>query len=974
MRLPLLLTLALTANTALAQWPALEWSTTNPLAIKAVVIQKDGMPLRYNTGHLPVLGFELDRRWMTTTDTLFLGQVLGKALELRVVPDFRLKEGYLARIYFKNISNKDLLINNINPFGGQPDQYFIAGKKYSDAIRQPLPKVDSTIPKLFDPFAASADTSRSLLYRPGQTPVEVVLPHNNQDLGFCTQMLSNNLWLYGLARRAQDTIQNYLLIRTPYRLKPGAEVQFLLYIDVAEGSNWQSALRKCFQERLLYDAPKEKSHQPVWKNFDNSLYERPDLAYARRSYSMHLMMAWDPDYFTPAGGYGLNRFLKKMQNLYGGDEIATIWPTWPALGMDQRSQWDLMAGLPGGLPKQRQLAEQCRAMGTRYFISYNPWDDSSEAAGLARMTDMISEVSADGVVLDTKAEAGKALQQAADDARPGVLLYSEGMAVPKDMPGIMAGRVHNDIYHVPLLNLNKLIKPDFAIFRVVEIARERVRREYATALFNGYGVEINVMRPGRPGWVDDDYRFWGRCVRILRENSGAFLSKNLTPLWPTRLDSVYVNAWRNGRKALYTVFSLRPEGYRGPLLEAPVPKGYHCVDLWRHEEAPLTNCGRKPCLTVQLDAFDRSDLHTNNEGAVGALAVFPRLLETALEGAALAIRATGGEVLRIWEGDPAYDKTHLELLASDTATLVFLSDIFGKISGKYVVQLFDKNELMDEAILHIPAGQPVRVSRSVPTIPVAKTPQGMVAIPAGHFTMQVSNGDEFIGYPKAGYPKTMQMPKFYIDKYPVTNRQYKEFLDATGYYPADTSNFLAHWVKGAPQAGEEDFPIVNVSYEDARAYAAWAGKRLPTEAEWQYAAQTADGRRWPWGNSGEQAPKGATKVSATFQLNAVGALDPKLCNPGNCVLYPVGSYPKGANPWGVQDLVGCVWQLTNDWYQSDTYGYILLKGGSYYHPGGSWWYVQGGPRPLSYRQMLLRVSPGFERNGTVGFRCVVDAQ
>ncbi|MBL7794842.1 MAG: SUMF1/EgtB/PvdO family nonheme iron enzyme, partial [Saprospiraceae bacterium] len=942
------------------------------LAVKAVVARQAGEPTRYTLPDLPILGFELNREWLTTTDTTFLRQVLGKMLEVRVQADYRLQEGFLGTVYFKNISNKELLINNIVAFGGKADQFFIMGKKYKDAITQPRPAVNSNIPKLFDPFTASPDTSRSMLYRPGFSPLEVVVPHNNQDLGFSTMPLSANRWLYGLVRRTQDTIQNYLLIRTPYRLKPGAEVQYLLYIDVAEGPNWQSALKKCFQERLLYDAPKGQPHQPVWKNFDNSLYERPDLAYARKAYSMHLMMAWDPEYYTPAGGYGLVRFLKKMQTLYGGDDIATIWPTWPALGMDQRSQWDLMADLPGGLPQQRQLAEQCRAMGTRYFISYNPWDDSSEAAGLASMTAMISQVSADGVVLDTKAEASKALQQAADDARPGVLLYSEGMAVPKDMPGIMAGRVHNDIYHVPLLNLNKLIKPDFAIFRVVEIARERVRREYATALFNGYGVEINVMRPGRPDWVDDDYRLWGRCVRILRENSGAFLSKDFTPLWPTRVDSVYVNAWRLGNKRLFTLFSLRPEGFQGPLLEAPVPAGYHCVDLWRHEEAVAANCGGKPCINAQLDVFDRSDLHTNNEGAVSALAVLPRLLELKFEGGALAIRAAGGEVLRIWEGDPAYDKTHVELLASDTATVVFLSDIFGKINGKYVVQLFDKNELMDEAILHIPAGQSVLVSRSVPTIPVAKTPKGMVAIPAGAFTMQVSNGDEFIGYPKAGYPKTMQMPKFYIDKYPVTNRQYKAFLDATGYVPADTANFLAHWVNGTPQAGEEDFPVVNVSYEDARAYAAWAGKRLPTETEWQYAAQTADGRRWPWGNSGEQAPKGATKVSATFQLNAVGALDPKRCNPGNGILYPVGSYPKGANPWGLQDLVGCVWQLTNDWYQSDTYGYILLKGGSYYHPGGSWWYVQGGPRPLSYRQMLLRVSPGFERNGTVGFRCVVD--
>ena len=72
-----------------------------------------------------------------------------------------------------------------------------------------------------------------------------------------------------------------------------------------------------------------------------------------------------------------------------------------------------------------------------------------------------------------KAEASITLQDAADNAKPGVILYSEGMAVPRDMQGIISGRVHNDIYYPPLLNLNKLIKPGFAIFRVAEINKEK---------------------------------------------------------------------------------------------------------------------------------------------------------------------------------------------------------------------------------------------------------------------------------------------------------------------------------------------------------------------------------------------------------------------------------------------------------------------------------------------------------------------
>lgn len=85
------------------------------------------------------------------------------------------------------------------------------------------------------------------------------------------------------------------------------------------------------------------------------------------------------------------------------------------------------------------------------------------------------------MVLDTKGASSKELQVAADKARAGVVMYSEGMAIPKDMPLIVSGRVHNALYYVPILNLNKFIKPEFAIFRVTELYKEPIQREFATS-------------------------------------------------------------------------------------------------------------------------------------------------------------------------------------------------------------------------------------------------------------------------------------------------------------------------------------------------------------------------------------------------------------------------------------------------------------------------------------------------------------
>ncbi|HEX2976870.1 MAG TPA: hypothetical protein VHO68_13115, partial [Bacteroidales bacterium] len=95
------------------------------------------------------------------------------------------------------------------------------------------------------------------------------------------------------------------------------------------------------------------------------------------------------------------------------------------------------------------------------------------------MATLISETDADGVVLDTQGSSSYELQAAADSVRNGVVMYSEGMAVTKDMPGIIAGRVHNAIFLSPELNLNKLIKPDFSIFRVCDIGENMIHREVA---------------------------------------------------------------------------------------------------------------------------------------------------------------------------------------------------------------------------------------------------------------------------------------------------------------------------------------------------------------------------------------------------------------------------------------------------------------------------------------------------------------
>ena len=207
----------------------------------------------------------------------------------------------------------------------------------------------------------------------------------------------------------------------------------------------------------------------------------------------------------------------------------------------------------------------------------------------------------------------------------------------------------------------------------------------------------------------------------------------------------------------------------------------------------------------------------------------------------------------------------------------------------------------------------------------------MVFIPAGEFLMGSSAEDvqryliEFIYRRPSRF--TNEQPQhivyldaFYIDKYEVTNAQYRRFLDETGCTPPP------YWNDDLYNQPEQ--AVMAVTWEDAAEYAKWAGKRLPTEAEWEKAARGTDGRTWPWGNQWDP-----TMLNA----NDVGAVD------GYVYTAPVGSYPQGVSPYGVHDMAGNLWEWTTDWYDSDYYKYSPkvnpkgpVSGENHVARGGSW--------------------------------------
>ncbi|MFC2117794.1 formylglycine-generating enzyme family protein, partial [Bacteroidota bacterium] len=829
-----------------------------------------------------------------------------------ISPDNSFDKCYKYNIKFTNTSNDTIDIANLVPMGQDTERTYITAS---------------------GPWSLS----RSKIWRPGHGPVGCVLPDNAWELGYSDLDLESGTSICALARRQNSS--NAARGRWKTSLFPGGEVNYSVYFQMYEG-DWQNGLKIMFRDNFLFDL----------KEFDNKLFEREDLKWIRSKYMMVLQAAWDHKYYDKNDGkYHYKEFLEEGKRLLGGYDVFCIWPTWPRLGLDQRNQWDLYADLPGGLNKMKDLANYGQKEGTAFFISYNPWDQSTRKENIySGMKRLLEATDADGVVLDTQGASNDTLQITADAVKKGIIMYSEGMAVPKDMPGIVSGRVHDAIFMPPPLNMNKYIKPDFAIFRVCQLNEGRLHRESAVSFFNGIGTEINTFRPGRQSWMEEEYRYLGNTLMILRENTENFNALDWKPLIPTLADSIWVNKWPGENKTIYTVFSLIPEGYDAPLFETKEAEGKHFVSIWNHEEIKPVEINGKKYLPAQVEAFNRSWLNTRREGNIDCIAEFPELIKCEILIDRLSIDAVTGDEFRIWAGKPSYENSYRKFAVEKIN--LNLRELFGRYEGKFVIQLFADNELIDERVVEVIASTSRLISVLKRTEPAKKPPEGMVAIPGGNIIYNPINNDAFIPYPLYNKNNKIEIREFYMDIFPVTNEEYYKFINDSGYLPGDTSNYLKNWQEGKYQKTMADFPVTWISYKDAKEYAKWAGKRLPTDAEWQHAAQAGDNRIWPWGNE----------------------FDASKCNNASMLLSSVKNFPEGKNPYGLMDLVGNVWQMTGDEYDNGAYYFTLIRGGSYYNPTSSWWYVKGGPQQLNKNQMLLLVGPGFDRNATTGFRCVKD--
>jgi gamma-glutamyl hercynylcysteine S-oxide synthase len=691
---------------------------------------------------------------------------------------------------------------------------------------------------------------------------------------------------------------------------------------------WEAASRVCAREdhdAWLADIEHWRSERLIRIGYDGSRYDLPALKWTQSSFLQPQMMVQDRYFYDPVTRrYTVDRYLDDLQNRYGGIDAVLIWPTYPNMGVDDRNQLDLVRSMPGGVAGVRQMIADFHKRGVRVLFPMMMWDQGTRDPGKPwpqAIAELMAEIGADGINGDTQDGVPLAFSVAADKVgHPLAFQPEDGPSDEALAWNVMTWGQYNFPF-VPLVDKYKWLEPRHMVNISDRWKRDKTD-DLQFAFFNGVGWESweNIWGIWN-GITPRDAEAARRIATIERAIAPFLVSTGWEPYAPMLRYGVFASRWPlnqtanqpSNQQTVWTIVNRNEYEIDGRQIELESAAGTRYFDLYHGIElTPERNADGKVELSFSIEAH-----------GFGAL------------------------------------------LGTQTAPDSVLQSLMSKMHGMTRRPLTDYShewKVLPQQIVPIAA-----------TKPPATVAANMVRIPAGDFIFKVQGieieGANDVGvdvqYPWEDSPRRfhehpMQIKSFWIDKYPVTNAEFKNFLDSTHYHPQDDLNFLKDWKDGNFPAGWERRPVTWVSMEDARAYATWAGKRLPHEWEWQYAAQgndskNGDTRIYPWGNEWNASAVPTPDKSRT--MRGPDAVD---------------AHPQGASPFGVTDLVGNVWQWTDEFVDDHTRA-AIVRGGEYYEPRGSIWYFPQA-RKLSEHGKLLLTAPSLDRSGGIGFRCVQDAE
>ncbi|HTL12189.1 MAG TPA: SUMF1/EgtB/PvdO family nonheme iron enzyme [Bdellovibrionota bacterium] len=624
----------------------------------------------------------------------------------------------------------------------------------------------------------------------------------------------------------------------------------------AEWSRWYEGLVHYRQEALKA------------AGFDDSIYRDPRQAWSDTAFRQFYVFMYDEEFFR-GGRYRTAELIETLKRRFGPVDSVLLWHAYPQLGYDLRTQFDFYRQMPGGLEGlRREAVDVFHAAGIHVFLDFNPWDLEPATDQYRELAQVVAALDADGVMLDTMDSTPPALKAAVDAAKPGVVFAPERR--PEDRELSRARESWAQWYDLgedqPSVYRQRWLVPQHLQTAIRRWDTDR-QGDIVYGFFNGSGLLIwdNVFGSWNP-YSPSDRALLAQTSLVQHRYARGLARGRWSPLIPTGVKGLDANRWD------WT------EG-----------SGERTLILFRNrsgQDLRVVPPATWPKSTARVFWPEPADLAAGQEFVVPAGGT--QAIAWGDDGAGM------GDLRQRWlatltpAGEPGYDeRTPVPVRAT--------ADVEGDLTST------------------IPADS-------------GHLPDGFVGIPGGKWVMQVEHMKRETGCYPFGADDYAMWGWFYKDRVthsipatvrdvairraPVTRGEFLEFVRVSGYHPRDDFRFLQ-------EGGSLSDPVTYVSLEDARAYARFRGERLPSEEEWQWAAETGSG-----------------------QLEAMS---------------------------------GAGWELTESEYDDGHTRFVMLRGGIDLPPNeNADWMVARGPHPPSFHAKYLLQSPGLDRSAKITFRTVID--